>query len=137
MGTTVTHAPDVTGVVAARFVSPGADIDHDAGRTQPRMSLARYLGIRVLDRRDDARDTRGYDGIGAGWGFAVMRARLKRHVERGAARRFSCAPQRLDFGVGAAARLCPASAQDDAVLDNHSANGRVRPCPTTATPAKR
>ena len=42
------HAHDMAGVITARLVGTGADIDHDAGRTQPRMSLPRHFGIRDL-----------------------------------------------------------------------------------------
>ena len=51
----VAHAPDVAGMVTARLVGADADVDRDASRAQPRMTRARDFGIRVFQRRDDAR----------------------------------------------------------------------------------
>jgi hypothetical protein len=80
VGPAVAHAPDVTGVVAARLGGAYPDIDGDARGAQPRIPGAGDLGIGVFQRGDDARDAGGNDGIGAGRGFAVMRTGLERYV---------------------------------------------------------
>ncbi len=66
-----------------------------------------------------------------------MRAGLQRHIERGAARGLAGAPQRLGLGMRPAARLGPAAADDDAVLDHDRADGRVRPGAPEPAPAER
>ena len=101
------------------------------------MTLAGNFGIGVLERRHDARNTCGDDGVGAGRRLAVMRAGFQRDVERRAARRRAGAPQGLDLGMGPAAGLGPAAADNDAVLDDHRAHGRVRPGFAKSAPAKR
>ena len=45
MGPAVAHAPDVTGMVAARRLGADADIDRDAGRPQPCMARTGASGL--------------------------------------------------------------------------------------------
>ena len=66
-----------------------------------------------------------------------MRTGLQRHVERGAARGLAGPPERLGLGMRPAAWLGPAAADDDAVLDDDRADGRVRPGATLPAPAER
>ena len=101
----VAHAADMPGMVARGLVGAEPDIDRDAGGAQPAMALPRHLRIGVLDRRHHARDAGGDHGVGAGRRLAVMRARLQRDIERGAARGLAGAPQRLGLGMRPAARL--------------------------------
>ena len=133
----VAHAADVAGMVAARLVGADADLDDNAGRAQPRMAGAGDFGIGIFERGDDARNSGGDDGIGAGRRFAVMRAGLERDVERRAARRGAGAAQRLDLGMRPAAGLSPAAADDDAVLDDDGADGGIGPGAAKPAPAER
>ena len=135
-GPAIAHAPDVAGMVAARRFGADADVDRNARRAQPRMSRARDFGIGILERRDDARDAGGDDGVGARRRFAVMRAGLERDVERRAACRRAGAAQRLDFGVRPAARLGPAAADNVAVLDDHGADRRIGPGAAEPAPSE-
>ena len=43
-----------------------ADVDRDACGAQPRVPCAGDFGIGIFQRRDDARDAGGDDGVGAG-----------------------------------------------------------------------
>ena len=97
---------------------------------------AGHFGIGIFERRDDARDPRGDDSVGAGRRLAVMRARLQRNVERRAARRRAGPAQRLDLGMGPAPGLGPAAADDDAVLDDHGADRGIGPCTAEPAPAE-
>src|ERR1700739_2946093 len=65
-----------------------------------------------------------------------MRARLERHVERGAARGLASLLQGDRVAVRTPAGLGPAAADDDAVLDHHGANSRVRPGASEAAPSQ-
>ena len=114
-------------MIAARLVGADAGLDRYPGGTQPRVALPGHFRIGIFQRRDDARDAGGNDGIGAGRRFAVMRARLKRDVKRRAARRVAGAAQSFDLGVRAAAGLRPAAPDDHAVVDDDRANRGIRP----------
>ncbi len=113
MGTAVADAADVAGVNTARFRGPDPDLNRNAGCGKPRVTTARDLGIRILERRDDAGNASGDDRVGAGRGLAVMGARLERHVERRPARLAAGATERLDLRMRPAARLGPATPDDD------------------------
>src|SRR5258706_915445 len=90
------------------------------------MALPGDFRIGILDRRHRARDTGGDDGVGTGRRPADMRAWLKRYIKRGAARSLAGALECLGLRVWTAARLRPAAADHDAVLDHDRADGRVR-----------
>ena len=130
-------AHDVAGMHAARLVGAEADIDRDAFVAQPLMALAGDFRIGVFQRRHHARDAGLDDGVGARRRLALMRARLERHVHRGALRRLLGAAQRLDLGMRAAAGLRPAAADDDAILDDHRADRRIGPGVAEPAPAER
>src|SRR4051812_31715884 len=66
-----------------------------------------------------------------------MRAWLQRHIQRGAARGLAGALQRLDLRMRPPAGLGPAAADNDAVLDDHSADGRIGPGAAQPAPAQR
>ena len=131
------HARDVAGMNAARFVGAKTDIDRDAFGAQPLVALAGDFRIGIFQRRHHARDAGLDDGVGAGRRLALMRARLERHVHRGALRGFLGVPQRLDLGMRAAAGLRPAAAKDDAVLHDHRADRRIGPGRAQPAPAER
>ena len=137
VGPAVAHAPDVAGMIAPRLLGADADLDRDARRAQPRVARARDFGIGIFERRDDARNAGGDDGVGAGRRLAVMRAGLERDVERRAARRRAGAAQGFDLGMRPAAGLGPAAADNDAVLDDHRADRRIRPGAAESAPAER
>ena len=104
---------------------------------KPGVALPGHLRIGILDRRHHARDAGGDDGVGARRRLADMRARLQRHIERGAARGLAGARQRLRLGVGPAAGLRPAAADNDAVLDHDRADGGIGPGAALPAPAER
>ncbi len=60
------------GVIARGLLGAEPDIDPDARRTQPRMTLARHVRIGIFNRRDDARDARSDDRIRARRRLAEM-----------------------------------------------------------------
>src|SRR6516164_4596514 len=134
MRSAVAHAANMAGVIAARRFGGEADIDRDAGRAQPRMPGSGNLQVRILKRRDHARDTRRDDGVGAWRRFAVMRARLERNVKGGAARSRPGAADRLDLGMRPAPNLRPATADDQSILDDHCTYSRIGPGTTQAAP---
>jgi hypothetical protein len=130
------HPPDVAGVVAPRLGGADADVDSNARGAQPRMARAGDLRVGVFERGDHAGDAGGNDGIGAGRRLAEMRARLERHVKRGAARRLAGAAERLDLGMRPAADLRPAAADNDSAFDDDRADGRIWPGAPKPAPAQ-
>src|SRR5258707_7903922 len=66
-----------------------------------------------------------------------MRARLQRHIERGAARGFAGLLQRLGLGMGTAAGLGPAAADDDAIFHHDRADGGIGPGAPLPAPPER
>src|ERR1700676_383470 len=137
MGPLVADAPEVSGVIACRRGRPEPDIDRDAGSPKFRVALPGDFRIGILDRRYHAPDPGSDDGVSAGRRLAKMRAWLERRVERGAARSFAGGLERLGLGVRTAARLGPAAAYNDAVLDHERADGRIGPGAALPAPAKR
>ena len=101
----VADAPEMSGMIARGFRSAEPDIDRDAGGAQPGVALPGHFRIGILDRRHHARDAGRDDGVGAGRRLADMRARLQRHIERGAAGGLAGARERLRLGMGTAAWL--------------------------------
>ena len=104
--------------------SAESDIDLDSGGAQFGVALPRDLGIGIDQRGHHARQAGCDHRVGAGRRFAVMRARLQRHIQRRAARGLAGPPDRLDFGMRPPTRLGPAAADDDAVFDDHRADRR-------------
>ena len=123
--------------VVRRLVSGKTDIDRDPGGAKFGMALPGDIRIGILDRRHHARDPGGDDGIRTGRRLADMRARLQRHIERGAARGLPGTPERLGLGMGPAACLRPATADNDAVPDHHRADGRIGPGAALPAPPER
>ncbi len=137
MRTLVANAPEMPGMIARGFRSAQPDIHRDAGGAQPCMALASHFRIGILDRRHHTRNAGRDDGIGAGRRLADMRARLQRHIERGAPRGLAGALQRFGLGMGTAACLRPAAADDDSVLDHDRADGGIGPGTPQPAPAER
>jgi len=117
----------VTGVIAARLLGTKPNIDLDAALGELAVTRAGNFRIGILQRRHHARHAGFDDGIGARRRFALVRTWLERHVESGALRRFLGAAQRLDLGMRAATFLRPAATENDAVLHDHRADGRIGP----------
>src|SRR5579872_905653 len=136
MWTVVADAPEMSGVIARGLERAEPDIDPDSRRAKFCMPLACYFGIGILDRRHHARNPGGDHGVRARGRLAEMRTGLERDIERGAARRLAGPRQRFHLGMGTAARLSPAAADDDAVLDDDGAHRRIGPGPPQATPAE-
>src|SRR6185437_7892404 len=65
------------------------------------------------------------------------RARLQRHIERRAACRLACTAQRLDLGMGTAAGLGPATADNHAIPDDDCTDGWIRRGRAQTAPAER
>ena len=127
MGTLVADAPEVSGMVARGLHCAEPDIDRDAGGAEFGVALPGYLRIGILDRRHNARNASGNESIGTRRRLADMRARLQRHIERGAARGFAGLLQRLGLGVGTATRLRPAAADDDTIFHHDRTDGGIGP----------
>ena len=106
-------------------------------RAQPLVPLPATSGLgsstAETTRAMPARD----DGVGAGRRLAVMRARLERDVERGAARRLAGAAPALRLGMRPPAGLGPAAADDDAVLDDDRADRGIGPGLAEPAPPQR
>src|SRR5882757_11559735 len=66
-----------------------------------------------------------------------MRTGLQRHIQRGAARGLAGAFQGFGLGMRPSARLGPAAADDDAILDHDGADGRIGPGAALPAPAER
>ena len=133
----VADPPEMAGVIVSSFRATQAHIDHDSGRAQLGMALPRHLRIRILDRRRHARDAGGDYRVDAGRRFAEMRTGLQRYIERGATRGLAGALQGFGFGMGPPARLGPAAADDDAILDHDRADRGIRPGAALPAPAER
>jgi hypothetical protein len=123
------------------MITPGsraadADVNGNAWPSQTRVPGARYFGIRILQRRNDARDAGRNNGVGAWRRFAVMRARFERDIKRSAACRLASPAQGFDFGVGPAARLSPATTDDFAVFHDDRPDRRIRPGSTEPAAAQ-
>src|SRR4051812_10731601 len=113
MRTAVADAGDMAGMRAPRLFSANADVERDTGGAQTRMALPRHPGIWIFQRRHDARDAGCDDAIGARGSFAIMRAGLQRHVERGAASGRAGAPQCSGRGMRPSPRLRPPPSDND------------------------
>ncbi len=133
----VADAPDMAGVIMRCLSCAEADIDGDAGGAKSCKALSRDFRIGILDRGHHARNPCGNDGVGAGRRLAEMRARLERHIERGAARGITGAFERLGLGMRTAACLRPTAADNDALLHHDRANGRIGPCTPQPAPPER
>src|SRR5258707_1444796 len=137
MGTLVADAPEMSGMIMRGLRGAKPDVDCNAGGAKFCMALPAHLGIWILDRRYHPGNAGGDDGLSAGRRLADMRARLQRHIERGAAGGFAGAIERLRFGVGAAAGLGPATTHNDAVLAHDRADGGIGPGTALPAPSER
>ena len=130
------HPLKKAGVQLRRFRRTHSGLDRQPGRAQPGQAGAGDTRVRILHGGNDPAEPGGDQRIGAGRGLAPMTARFQRHIGRAPACRDACARQRLGLGMRAPARLGPAAADDMPVLDDHTANRRVRPDIAKATPGE-
>src|SRR5438128_4918908 len=90
--------------LVAHLVGAHADLDVDAGGTQPADALTAHPRVGVLDPHDHPPHPGGQDRIDAGWRAARVRTRLEGDVERGATRLLPRCLEGYSFGVRAAGR---------------------------------
>ena len=132
------HAQQVPGMQPARFRIEHAGKDFDAGGAQDGQAAPgdALIGVGIGD--DDALQAGLDDGLGAGAGLAVMRARLERHVHGGAARAGPGLSDGLGLGMRPAAGLRAAHGDDLAAVwaHDHRADGWVGRRRTQATARK-
>src|SRR4051794_3527456 len=110
-------------VLAARFIAL-EQLDLDAGRAYP-LDPAGGDGVRIERTDDDARDSRVDHGVGARRRAPVVRARLERDVERGAACTLTRLSERARLGVVDRRVLVPALADDLVLRHDHSPDERM------------
>src|SRR4029077_3761585 len=121
------HRGEEHPILALGFPAAGADDALDTRGAELGEAAARDERIGIADRCDHAHDTSLNDRGGAGRCPSLMRARLERHIERGAARAGAGCPQGLDLGVGPAGAGVESFADDvTAGRDDHRADQRVR-----------
>src|SRR6202012_3911775 len=111
--------------LAGSFRATQPNIHRDAPLPELGMSPPGNLRVGVFNRGNHAGDARTDDGVDTGRRLALMRAWLKRDVER---RPLGILPgplQRFGLGMGTPAGLRPAAAEDDAVLDDNGADRRI------------
>src|SRR6516165_6436307 len=136
MRTLVADAAEMAGMGVSGISGAKPDVDGNPGGTELCMPLACDLRIGILDRSDHPGNSSGNDRIRARRRFAEMRARLQRHIDRGAARGLAGLRQRHRLGMWTAAGLRPSSPDDDAVFHDDRSDGRVRPGPPQTAPTE-
>ena len=119
------HPQDVAQMVASRLSRASADRDGDPRGSQPRVPLSADERIGIFHRRDDAGDARRDDCVDAGRRGAEMRAGLKRHIERRAARRLAGLGDRDPLGMRPSARRCRPAPDDRPVLHQDRADSGI------------
>ena len=101
-------------------------------RPQELQPLARHQGVGVAGAHHHPADARGQDGVGAGGLAPVVAAGLQGDVQLGPPGVLRAGGQGAALGVGLAAPLVPALAQDPAVPDDHRAHHGVGGGPARA-----
>ena len=113
----------VEGLRAAFFEE--ADVDLEAAATEEANAFAVDCGEGVDHGDDDAFDSGGEDGVGAGRGFSPVAAGFEGDVEGGAAGFGPGVLEGVDFGVRAAEVTVVPFADDFAVADDERADHGV------------
>ena len=114
--------------------------DRDAGGFERGKAAAGDAGIGVLERHDRARDPGPHQRVGAGAGLALVGAGFQGDVAGGALRAGAGAGgagERFALGMGPAAGLGPAAADDSPLPHQHAADRRVGPDAAEAAPGER
>ena len=119
------HPQDMAAMVAPRLFGPGANGDRYPGGPKQRVSPPPDKRIWVLHRRDDAAHASLDDRVRARARRPEMRAGLKGHIERRAARRFAGLIQRDPLGVRPSPGRRGSAPDDRSVLHQDRADRRV------------
>ena len=127
MRTAVLHASDVAGMRAPRLLGTNPDLDNDPVLGHAPMAGARNLRIWIGHRGHHAGDAGADDGVDAGRGLAMMRARLEGRVQYRGAGMLSGSTQRLGFGMRPSTWLGPAAADDATIFHDDPTNRRIGP----------
>ena len=126
MRAAVDDAANETGQTGACFGRHRIAFDHNARSFEPVKTLACGAGIGVSQRADDSRGLGGDQAVGASWSTrAFMRTRFKADIDCRACRSASRLLQRDRFCMRAATGLCPTAPDDDAILDDDTADRGV------------
>src|SRR5215831_2318897 len=133
----IADAPEVAGMGVSGLLRFKSDIDGNAGATKPCKALARDFRIGIRNRSHHPRNARRNDRVGAGRRLAGMRTGFKRDIERGPACGWTRTLKRHGFGMRTSAGLRKAAPHDDAIVDDHGADGGVRPSASEAAPPQR
>lgn len=125
----------------ARLQITGLGLHHafhhlDPGVAQDRMTPTGDAAVGIGQCADNADDARLDQPLGTGRGSTVMRARFKRDIGRRTPRQIACGVQGHTLGMGAAAGLGPAAANDPTLAQQDTANGGVRPDIAQSAPRK-
>src|SRR6516162_812465 len=137
MRAAIADAAKMAGVIVGCFRREKTGVDCDPHGAQSGVALTRNFRVGIPDRSHHPRNPGGNDRVDARRRLAEMRARLERHIERGALRLTISAVQRHRLCMRTTARLGPAPPDNDAVLDHDRADGRVRPGAAESAPAER
>ncbi|CCK05799.1 hypothetical protein BN128_4105 [Cronobacter sakazakii 696] len=89
-------------------------------------TAACHLWVRILHRRDNARDARVNQRIAARRRASVVATGFKRDIRGGTARLVARHTQRMHFGVRLTGAQMKAFADDYALFNNHAAHARIR-----------
>ena len=87
--------------------------------------MPRDDGIRITERRYDARNARRDHRFRAGSRTPVVGTRLERYIERRPAREFPRHAQRMNLRMRLARHAVPTAPDDDAVPHDHRAHQRI------------
>jgi hypothetical protein len=119
-------AANETGQTGACIGRHRIAFDHNARSFEPVKTLACGAGIGVSQCADDARGLGGDQAVGASWSTrAFMCTGFKADIDCRACRSASRLLQCDRFCMGAATGLCPAAPDDDAILDDDTADRGV------------
>jgi hypothetical protein len=129
---------DETGKASPCFRRHCIAFDDDTPSFQPVETLACGAGIRIGQRADDAGGLGSNQAVGTGRPTrAFMRTRFQADKDCRTCRSASGLLQRHCLGMRAATGLCPATSDDDAVLDDNAADRGIITRPPLAAFGKR
>ena len=136
-GSALPNAREEARVERPRVVLHAANRHLDSRLFEQGVAATRDPRVGVFEGDDGARDAGLHQCLGARAGLAVMGAGFQGGVAGGALRAIAGAGERLGLGMGPAAGLGPATADDPSVLYEHAADRRVGPHGTEAALGER